>query len=103
MLVIVSYEPLTGESLDLYLDAEVAKLPAEIRVAERRKVTLNATEVVRFVFEMRYNTVDVNDLTYVFWMGERSGTWNTSRRSTNSSKCCPFLRKARRPFESCAN
>ena len=69
MLVIVSYEPLTGESLDLYLDAEVAKLPAEIRVAERRNVTLNATEVVRFVFETRYNNVDVNDLTYVFLDG----------------------------------
>ena len=68
-LVIVSYEPLTAESLDAYLDGEVAKLPAEIRVAERRNVTLNATEVVRFVFETRYNNVDVNDLTYVFQDG----------------------------------
>ena len=68
-LVIVSYEPLTAESLDVYLDGEVAKRPAEIRVSERRKVTLNATEVVRFVFETRYNNVDVNDLTYVFLDG----------------------------------
>lgn len=68
-LVIVSYEPLTAESLDLFLDGEVAKLPAEMRVAERRSVTLNATDVVRFVFETRYNNVDVNDLTYVFQDG----------------------------------
>jgi hypothetical protein len=69
MLVIVSYEPLTAGSLDIHLDAEVAKIPADIRVAERRKVTLNSTEAVRFVFETRYNNVDVNDLTYVFLDG----------------------------------
>jgi hypothetical protein len=70
MLVIVSYEPLTAESLDVYLDAEVTKLPADIRVAQRTKVTLNGTEAVRFVFETRYNNnVDVNDLTYVFLDG----------------------------------
>ena len=69
MLVIVSYEPLTAESLDVYLDAEVARLPADIRVAERREVTLNGTNAVRFVFETRYNNLDVNDLTYVFLDG----------------------------------
>lgn len=69
MLVIVSYEPLTAETLDVYLDAEVAKIPADIRVAQRSKVTLNGTEAVRFVFETRYNNVDVNDLTYVFLDG----------------------------------
>ena len=69
MLVIVSYEPLTADSLDAYLDAEIAKLPAEIRVAERREVTLNTTEAVRLVFETRYNNLDVNDLTYVFQDG----------------------------------
>jgi hypothetical protein len=69
MLVMVSYEPLTAESLDSHLDAEVAKLPADIRVAQRAKVTLNGTESIRFVFEIRYNNVDVNDLTYVFQDG----------------------------------
>jgi|RhiMetdeSRZDD1v2_1073273.scaffolds.fasta_scaffold02645_15 hypothetical protein len=68
-LVLVSYEPLTAESLDVYLDAEVARLPADIRIAERRRVTLNGTEAVRFVFETRYNNVEVNDLTYVFLDG----------------------------------
>jgi len=69
MLVIVSYEPLTADSLDVHLDAEVAKIPADFRVAERRKVILNSTEAVRFVFETRYNNVDVNNLTYVFLDG----------------------------------
>jgi hypothetical protein len=70
MLVMVSYEPLTADSLDTYLDTEVAKLPADIRVAQRTNVILNGTEAIRFVFETRYsNNLDVNDLTYVFLDG----------------------------------
>jgi hypothetical protein len=69
MLVIVSYEPLTGDSLDAYLDAEVAKLSTDFRVAQRSVVTLNGTEAVRFVFETRFNNLEVNDLTYVFLDG----------------------------------
>jgi hypothetical protein len=39
-------------------------------VAEKRKVFINATEVVRFVFEMRSdNNIDINDMTYVFLDG----------------------------------
>ena len=67
MLVMISYEPLTADSLDTYLDAEIAKLPSTIRVAERRKVLVNSTEVVRFVFETRSdNSIDINDMAYVF-------------------------------------
>ena len=70
MLVMVSYEPLTGDSLDAYLDAEVARLPSTIRVAERRTLLVNSTEVVRFVFETRSdNNIDINDMAYVFLDG----------------------------------
>jgi hypothetical protein len=70
MLVMVSYEPLVGDSLDAYLDTEMAKLPSTIRVAERRKVLVHSTEVVRFVFEIRSdNNVDINDMAYVFLDG----------------------------------
>lgn len=70
MLVTISYEPLTAVSLDAYLDAEVAKLPSTVRVAERRKAFVNSTEVVRFVFETRTdNQIDANDMAYVFLDG----------------------------------
>jgi hypothetical protein len=69
MLVIVSYEPLTADSLDAFLDAEAARISSDFRVVERRKVTLNTAESVRFVFEARFNNVEVNDLTYVFLDG----------------------------------
>lgn len=69
MVVIVSYEPLTSDSLDHFLDAELTRLPAEIRMAERRKVSVNSMDAVRFVFETRSNNVDINDLVYVFLDG----------------------------------
>jgi len=68
-LVMVSYEPLTMHSLEAYLDDAIAKLPAEIRVAERRKININSTETTRLVFETRINNTEVNDLTYVFLDG----------------------------------
>jgi len=69
MLVVVSFEPLVGESLDAFLDGELAKIPQQARVADRRKVYVNSTEAVRLLFEIRVNSVDFNDLTYVFLDG----------------------------------
>jgi len=69
MLVMISYEPLPAGSLDAYLDSQIVNFPADIRVAERRKVAVNSMEVVRFVFETRSDNVDVNDLAYVFLDG----------------------------------
>jgi len=67
---IVSYEPLTGDSLDSYLDAELQKLSPEIRLVERRKVWINSTEAMRLLFETRVeNNIDANVLTFVFLDG----------------------------------
>ncbi len=41
-LVMISYEPLPTGSLDAYLDSEIANFPTDIRVAERKKVSLNS-------------------------------------------------------------
>jgi hypothetical protein len=69
MRVIVSYEPLTGDSLDAHLDAGLLKVDPQARLVERRKVSLNSTETVRMMFEMRVETVDVNQLVYVIQDG----------------------------------
>ena len=69
MRVSVSYEPLAGASLDEHLDAGLLKLDPQIRLVERRKVSLNSTEAVRMMLEMRVETVDVNQLVYVFQDG----------------------------------
>ena len=69
MLVAVSYEPLVGGSLDSFLTNEVAQLPAEARLTERREVSVNSTDAIRLVFEIRSNNIDINDLAYAFLDG----------------------------------
>lgn len=69
MFVVVSYEPLTLDSLDDYLTGEIANLSSDTRVADKRMVTINSQDVVRFVFETRTDTAEVNDLMYVFLDG----------------------------------
>jgi hypothetical protein len=69
MRVSVSYEPLVGNSLDEFVDAGIAKMDPQIRVVERRKVSLNGAEAVRMTFELRIDTVDVNELVYVIQDG----------------------------------
>jgi hypothetical protein len=69
MLVTVSYEPLTTGALDPFLDSKIAKFPTEVHVAERRKVSVNGTDGVRFVFETRSNNIDIDILAYVFLDG----------------------------------
>jgi len=66
----VSFEPLTGGSLDAHLDAGLLKLDSQIsRLTERRKVSLNSTDAVRMTFEARVDTIDVNQLTYAIQDG----------------------------------
>ena len=69
MRVSVSYVPLVGDSLDEHLDAGLSQVDPQARLVERRKVSLNSTEAVRMMFEMRVETVDVNLLVYVMQDG----------------------------------
>lgn len=69
MLAGISYEPLVGDSFDSFLDGKLAQIPPDIRLTERRKISLNAQDVVRLMFEFRSNNTYVDDLTYVFQDG----------------------------------
>jgi len=69
MHITVSYEPLTGDSLDAHLDAGLLKVDPQARNVERRKVSLNSTEAIRMMFEIRVETVDFNQLVYVIQDG----------------------------------
>jgi hypothetical protein len=69
MMATVSYEPLTGDSLDAHLDSALLKMDPLTRLTERRKVSLNASDAVRMTFEARVESVDVNQLTYAIQDG----------------------------------
>ncbi|HEY5729742.1 MAG TPA: hypothetical protein VIS72_06790 [Anaerolineales bacterium] len=69
MLVGVSYDLMTGESLDAFLDAKFPSLPYQARVSDRRIVYVNTVEARRIVIEFRVNNIDFNDMVYVFQDG----------------------------------
>ncbi len=69
MRVGVSFEPLVEDSLDAYIDSRIAKMDPSIRVVDRRKVSINSTNAVRILIEGRIQTVDVNELVYIFQDG----------------------------------
>lgn len=65
----VSYEPLTGNSLDEFLDAKLREIPGQARVVDRRTVYVNSVEARRILMEAHIDNVDDNSLTYVFLDG----------------------------------
>ena len=69
MFVMISHEPLTAGSLDAYLEGEAVKYPAEVRVIEKKKVSIDTRDAIRFVFETQSNQTNVTDLAYLFLDG----------------------------------
>lgn len=67
--VTVSFEPLTSDSLDSFLDVKFQSLPAAYRVVDRRSVLVNSLPVEKVVIESRIKNFDVNELVYVFQDG----------------------------------
>jgi len=69
MQVAVTYDLMTGDSLDTYLESKFPHLPYQASVTDRRKMVINAVEARRIVIEYRANNVDYDDVVYVFLDG----------------------------------
>jgi len=69
MFVTVSFEPLTSDSLDTFVDSRLSNIPADINMAERRKILINSTEAYRLMFEGHSQNVSTNDLLFIFQDG----------------------------------
>jgi hypothetical protein len=68
--VAVSYEPLTTDTLEDFLDVKLSNIPLDVNKAEHRKVSINAVEAYRLMFEGRTSdNLNTNDLLYVFQDG----------------------------------
>jgi hypothetical protein len=68
--VLVSYEPMIANSLDDYLELEMASLSTdEFRVVEMRKVNVNSVDAIRLIAEMRIDNYEFNDMMYAFQDG----------------------------------
>lgn len=69
MQVAVTYDLMTGDSLDKFLEGKFPHLPYQARVTDRRTVYINTVEARRVVIEYRANNVDYDDVVYVFLDG----------------------------------
>ena len=69
MQVAVTYDLMTGDSLDAYLESKFPHLPYQASVTDRRKMVINTVEARRVVIEYRANNVDYDDVIYVFLDG----------------------------------
>lgn len=65
----ISYEPLTTDSLDAFLDSRLSNIPAEVNLADRRKVLINSTDAHRLMLEWNIANVYTNDLWFIFLDG----------------------------------
>jgi len=69
MLVGVSWEVMTGDSLDTFIQDQFPALPYQAHVSDYRTVYVNSVEARRIVLELRVNNTDINDMVYVFQDG----------------------------------
>lgn len=68
--VAVSYEPMTSDSLEAFLDVKLSNIPLEVNKAEHGKVSINSVDAYRLMFEGRTrDNLSTNDLLYVFQDG----------------------------------
>jgi hypothetical protein len=68
--VAVSYEPLTFDTLEAFLDVKLSNIPPDVNKAEHRKVSVNSVDAYRLMFEGRTtDNLNTNDLLYVFQDG----------------------------------
>lgn len=66
----VSYEPLTADTLEDFLDAKLSNIPLDVNKAEHRKISVNSVEAYRLLFEGRTSdNLSTNDLLYIFQDG----------------------------------
>jgi len=69
MLASVSYDLMTGDSLDAMLDEKFPSLPYQARVSDRRTVFINTHEARRIVIEFKIDNIDYDNLIYVIQDG----------------------------------
>lgn len=67
--VSVSYEPLTSNSLDEFLEVKLSNIPTEVNLAVHQDVVINGMEAARLMFESQSGSLSINDLLFVFQDG----------------------------------
>lgn len=69
MLVSVSYDLTTSDSLDALLDEKFPSIPYQSHISDRRTVFVNTHEARRIVIEFKVDNIDYNNMVYVIQDG----------------------------------
>ena len=69
MLVSVSYDLTTSDSLDALLDEKFPSIPYQSHISDRRTVYVNNNEARRLVIEFKVDNIDYNNMVYVIQDG----------------------------------
>ena len=68
-VVSISYQPLTEESLDVFIQKELLDLPSMIVPMGRKSVPIGSNEAIQLVYEARIGTLSGTSLEYLFLDG----------------------------------
>lgn len=98
MNVIVFHDPLGDDTLDTYIDNRLLTIDPTARVVERRAVSLNGAEAVRLVFELRVETVDINELAYVIQYGDTAWAVTYTAQINEFYEMLPMFEQSAKTF-----
>ena len=96
--VSVSYEPLTTNTLDEFVDLKTSNIPSEINMAEHRKISINSMDAYRLMFERHDDSVDTNDLLFVFQDGSTVWYVKYSAELTDYYETLPVFEQSIKTF-----
>ncbi|MGZ9226766.1 MAG: hypothetical protein ACXW4M_14545, partial [Anaerolineales bacterium] len=94
----ISYEPLTAESLDVFVQKKVSELPSMITVAGRKTVQMGSNEAIQLVYEMRVGNIHINSVDYVLLDGMTVWVVSYSAEITEFFQQLPNFEKSIRTF-----
>jgi hypothetical protein len=94
----ISYEPLTEESLDVFIQKKVSELPSMLTVAGRKTVQMESNEAIQLVYEMRVGNLHINSVDYVLLDGMTVWVVSYSAEITEFFQQLPNFEKSIQTF-----
>ena len=96
--VSISYEPLTSDTLENFLNARISSISTEANLTEHRKVSINSVNAYRLMFERHTNNVDTNGLMFVFQDGSVVWYVEYSAEITDFYEMLPIFEQSIKTF-----
>jgi hypothetical protein len=97
-VVSISYQPLTEETLDVFIQKELLDLPSMIIPMGRKSVQIGSNEAIQLVYELRIETMSGTSLEYLFLDGMTVWGVEYSAETTEFYQQLPIFEKSIQTF-----